>query len=241
MGINKRSTTSDELAPSKPQAGTVLDFRARAGKSRLYSNRETDTHGTYGELPIPANMGTKEYGRLSGKGKFVETDLLIGSEDETDAMSISREELDAKLNSNKAELEAIAARVQRDMAEWREQQNHQMSLLSSAISNISSKIDGKLDSVDGDVKAINGHFAGIQGQITGINTAISGIQSGISSRLVIFGVIIAVLVAVPGLFSAFKDSPQPPPVSPIIIQVPQASPHISEVQPNIPSTSKTSH
>lgn len=145
---------------------------------------------------------------------------------------ISREELDARLAQSKAETELIATNMRREMAEWREQQNSQMSQLNLAIATISSKIDGKMDSVDGDVKAINGKFEGIQGQITGINTAISGIQAGISIRLAIFGAVIAVIVALPSIFSAFKDSPTPQQAvsQPIVIQIPQQQATPPQVQ-----------
>ncbi|MFV5906285.1 hypothetical protein [Klebsiella oxytoca] len=145
---------------------------------------------------------------------------------EDNAMSeMSREEIQAHLSANKAEVASIASEMRREMAEWREQNNNQLSQLTIAINGLSSKVDGKLDSVDGDIKSINGKFEGIQGQITGINTAISGIQSGISTRLAIFGVIIAVVVAIPSLISALKEpapvnqNPQGQP--PIVIQVPQ--------------------
>lgn len=120
--------------------------------------------------------------------------------------SVSREEIQALLAANKAEMESIASSIRVEMALSRENTNVQLASLNSAINSISSKIEGKMDSVDGDVKAINGRFEGIQGQITGINTAISGIQSGISTRLAIFGVIIAVIVALPSIISAFKDT-----------------------------------
>lgn len=99
--------------------------------------------------------------------------------------SVSREEIQALLAANKAEMESIASSIRVEMALSRENTNVQLASLNSAINSISSKIEGKMDSVDGDVKAINGRFEGIQGQITGINTAISGIQSGISTRLAI--------------------------------------------------------
>ncbi|VEB97365.1 Baculovirus polyhedron envelope protein, PEP, C terminus [Cedecea lapagei] len=138
---------------------------------------------------------------------------------------ITRSELDALLKANKAEVDAIASGIRREMSEWREQNNAQISQLTIAINSLSAKVDGKMDSVEGDVKSLSGKFEGIQGQITGINTAISGIQSGMSTKLAIFGVIIAVIVAIPSLMSSFKD---PVPVNqqsqtqpPIIIQVPQ--------------------
>ena len=138
--------------------------------------------------------------------------------------SVSREEMQALLAANKAEMESIASSIRAEMALSRENMNVQLASLNSSISSISSKIEGKMDSVDGDVKAINGKFEGIQGQITGINTAIGGIQSGISTRLAIFGFIIAVVVALPSLVSALKSDPpvvQPVAQQPVIIQLPQ--------------------
>ncbi|WP_336995779.1 hypothetical protein [Leclercia sp. UBA7405] len=153
---------------------------------------------------------------------------------ENEIMSVTREELDAKLDKNKAEFEAIAAKMQRDMAEWREHQNFQISQLNNSISALSAKIDGKLDSVDGDIKAINGNFSGLQGQMTGINTAISGIQSGISTRLAIFGTIIALIVAIPGVISSVNSFKPAQPTSssqPIVIQVPQPPISSAPAQP----------
>lgn len=162
--------------------------------------------------------------------------------------TISREELEARLAANKAEVESIASSIRTEMALNRENTNTQFASLNATLSILSAKLDGKMDSVDGEIKAIdgkiegiNGKFEGIQNQISGINTAISGIQSGISSKLAIFGIIIAVLVAAPGLISAFKDSSQTAqvqPAPPIIIQVPQASPQVVEAPSTTPPTPK---
>ncbi|MDH8185071.1 hypothetical protein QIG30_28120, partial [Klebsiella pneumoniae] len=73
---------------------------------------------------------------------------------------ISREELEARLSANKAEMESIASSIRADMALARENTNVQFANLSSAINSISSKIDGKMDSVDGEMKAITGKFDG---------------------------------------------------------------------------------
>ncbi|HDY4947389.1 TPA: hypothetical protein RQ522_001475 [Klebsiella pneumoniae] len=152
----------------------------------------------------------------------VQDHFITSHTSEREVDRISREELEARLSANKAEMESIASSIRVDMALARENTNVQFANLSSAINSISSKIDGKMDSVDGEMKAITGKFDGIQGQITGLNTAISGIQSGISTRLAIFSVIIAVIVALPGIISSFKDSPAKSDdnPSPLIIQMP---------------------
>ena len=139
----------------------------------------------------------------------VQNNYIKPPQTEEEVGTISREELDARLAANKAEMESIASSIRTDMALSRESVNVQFASLNAAISSLSSKIDGKMDSAAGDIKAINGRFEGIQGQITGVNNAISGVQSGISIRLAIFSVIIAVIVAIPGLVSALKSDHAP--------------------------------
>lgn len=203
---------------------------------------------------LPNNQGSSWASDSNLRKKDVSSHGKLGtmlSEEESDSMpNFSREELNATLGQHKAEVNAIASEMRREMAEWREQSNTQLSQLTIAINAISSKIDGKMDRIDGEIKGIdgkiegvNGKFEGIQNQISGINTAISGIQSGISSRLAIFGIILAVLVALPSLISVFKDSPQPlqaPSLPPVILQVPQTPPQVLEAPLTTPPTSKQS-
>ncbi|EOI6426667.1 hypothetical protein ACMU9U_003594 [Yersinia enterocolitica] len=162
---------------------------------------------------------------------------------EADIVTISREELDAKLAQSKAEVNSVAAAMRQEMSEWREQQNAQISQLTSAINILSSKIDGKMDSVDGVVKSFDGKLEGIQGRIdgmgtaiSGINTAITGIQSGLSTKLTVFGIIITVVIALVGFGAAFfgkaTDSVKVSQPAPIVIQVPlQQSPIQNNSQP----------
>ncbi|HBC7422523.1 TPA: hypothetical protein KEY88_005296 [Serratia marcescens] len=177
-------------------------------------------HESISVTPIPPLEVSEATVEFVTTGQAAESKSSAQSEcDEAEIMAISREELDAKLLQNKAEINAVASEVRRDMAEWREQNSNQISQLTVAINALSAKVDGKFE-------GIQGQFEGIQGQIAGLNTAINGIQSGISTRLAIFGVIIAVVVAIPSLISAYKDNPAPQPQSqqPIIIQVPQQPP-----------------
>ncbi|EOZ3194592.1 hypothetical protein ACQL2C_003001 [Yersinia enterocolitica] len=166
--------------------------------------------------------------RFTKKSRSLDEEKAKVDNQEEPMSDFNRSELQAHLQANKAEVDAVAASMKKDMAEWREQSSIQLANLNASIQILSAKIDGKLDSVDGDVKSISGKFEGIQGQMAGLNTAIGGIQSGISTRLAIFGVIIALVVAIPGILSALATKEpletqlaQP---APIIIQVPTAIP-----------------
>lgn len=224
----------------------------------MITNNDLDsqagTTGAYGHIkdsnvwPISAALGNASqvkshtshaYSSSFGdKSAYSESELgTMLSEEGSDSMQeFSKEELNATLGQHKAEINAIASEMRREMAEWREQSNAQLSQLTISINALSSKLDGKMDSVDGDIKAIAGKFEGFNGQMTGINTAISGIQSGISTRLAVFGVIIAVIVAIPGLVSALKDTSSPVQTTsqPIVIQVPQQPAPVQQ----LPETNK---
>ncbi|EHY2718998.1 TPA: hypothetical protein L3E87_003562, partial [Escherichia coli] len=86
----------------------------------------------------------------------VQNNYIKPPQTEEEVGTISREELDARLAANKAEMESIASSIRADMALSRESVNVQFASLNAAISSLSSKIDGKMDSAAGDLKAING-------------------------------------------------------------------------------------
>lgn len=138
---------------------------------------------------------------------------------------MTREELDAKLAQNKAEVQAIASGMREEMAAWRETQNAKMDQISATLTAMSAKmdakfevIDAKMDSID---KSLNGRIDGVNTAITGINTAISGIQSGISTKLTIFGVIMAVLLAIAGWWFSSSQSTASQQPQPTVIYVQQ--------------------
>lgn len=180
------------------------------------------------------DVGKPKHYKLSMVGG-TESGISIGHDvtDETSqegnvVSDLSRSELQALLKANKAEVDAVASEMRREMAAWREQSSNQLSQLTIAINALSSKVDGKVDSLDGVVKSIDGKFEGVKGQIeginisiTGINTALSGIQSGISTRLTIFAILMAIIVALPGIISLSKTE-LPTTTQPVIIQVPSA-------------------
>ena len=58
---------------------------------------------------------------------------------------ITREELDAKLGQNKAEVNAVAAEMRKEMADWRSSQTEIMLKMQSEISAISVKLDERFE------------------------------------------------------------------------------------------------
>lgn len=151
---------------------------------------------------------------------------------------INREELQAHLDKNKAEVEALASGLRKDMAEWSQKNTEQLSQLTISINSLSSKIDGKIEATNGKLDGMQGHISGINSAISGVNIAISGIQSGLSTKLTIFGVIITVVIALVGFSSALlpnnsvKLEHKESQTAPIVIQIP---PNVSlSPQPIIP-------
>ncbi len=137
---------------------------------------------------------------------------------EAGTMTISREELDAKLAQNKAEVQAIASGMREEMAAWRETQNAQMAQMNATLASMSAKIDAKFEVLDAKIDGVD---KSVGGRIDGLNIAVSGIQSGISIRLAVFSAFIAVLLAVASWWiSSNQPSPQPPQHQPTVVHVP---------------------
>lgn len=139
--------------------------------------------------------------------------------------NISKTELEALLKANKAEVDAVASGMREEMAKWRETQNAQMVQMNATLTSIAAKMDAKFDVIDAKIdsvdKSLNGRIEGMNTAITGINTAISGIQSGISTKLTIFGVIMAVLLAIAGWWFSSNQSPTSQQAQPTVIYVQQ--------------------
>lgn len=87
----------------------------------------------------------------------VQNNYIKPPQTEEEVGTISREELDARLAANKAEMESIASSIRADMALSRESVNVQFASLNAAISSIVQD-RWKMDSAAGDLKAINGRF-----------------------------------------------------------------------------------
>lgn len=98
--------------------------------------------------------------------------------------SLTREELDAKLGQNKAEVDSLASAMRADMAQWREQNNTQMSAIQAQLSSLNSKIDGK--------------FEGMEGKVDGVKSSLSTMQWMVGTILAMIGIVAAIL-AIPGI------------------------------------------
>ncbi|MEY0255584.1 hypothetical protein AB7X32_17610 [Morganella morganii] len=179
---------------------------------------------------------------------------LAGKQQEADMSgNITKTEFEALLRANKSEVDVVAANIQKEMAEWREQQNTQMSqlnatltamsakvdsrfeILSSAIGGIDKSLNAKIDGIDKSLNAkIDGVNGSLSGKIEGINTAISGIQSGISTKLTIFSVVIAGIIAMAGWWFS-SNQPQSVPVAqqPIVVYAQQPAPAVQATPPQV--------
>lgn len=60
-------------------------------------------------------------------------------------IDMTREELDAKLAQNKAEVQAIASGMREEMAHWREEQNTQMGKIITTLSVLDVKLDERYE------------------------------------------------------------------------------------------------
>ncbi|WP_448175848.1 hypothetical protein [Morganella morganii] len=139
-----------------------------------------------------------------------------------DGSNMTREELDAKLAQNKAEVQAIASGMREEMAVWREAQNAQMTQMNATLTSMSAKIDAKFEVLNAKIDSVD---KSLGGRIDGLNIAVSGIQSGISIRLAVFSAFIAVLLAVASWWiSSNQSSPQPPQHQPTVTHVQQPTP-----------------
>lgn len=199
------------------------------------------------------NLGVNDYFRVNSANEHVDSEKFIddvvrstGKEDsneEAATMSgMSREELQAHLDKNKAEVSAIASELRGEMEKWSKDNSEKISQLTISINALTANIEGKTEATNGRLEGVQGQMNGMNTAITGVSTAISGIQSGLSTKLTIFGVIITVVIALVGFgaslisSNASKLQPEATQMQPIIIQVPQA-PHVPSTQPVIPKSS----
>lgn len=156
------------------------------------------------------------------------TNAQINAERQAGMSQMTREELQAHLDKNKAEMQALASGVREDMAKWSQANSEQLSRLTVSIDSLSSKIDGKIEATNGKLEGLQGQINGLNTAISGVSTGISGIQSGLSTKLTVFGIIITVVIALVGFGAAMfgkSGADQPlPNQNPIIIQVPPQNP-----------------
>ncbi|MBQ0607208.1 hypothetical protein MJ634_003830 [Providencia rettgeri] len=205
---NSENNTEDQLNLSN-----VLPFKNQANLRGLESLQ--------GGLPklSPLNLVNGEGFQSGIGGANINQSNLIGDNN----MSIPREELDAKLAQNKAEVQAIASGMREEMAAWRETQNAQMVQMNATLTSMSAKMDAKFETLDAKIDAVD---KSLGGRIDGLNMAVSGIQSGISIKLTIFGVIMAALIAIAGWWFSSNQPTTSQQPQPTIIYVQQ--PNVAE-------------
>ncbi|WP_272516499.1 MULTISPECIES: hypothetical protein [unclassified Providencia] len=177
-------------------------------------------------IHVPKNLqkSNLDYGKSNGSANINQSNLNIG-----EPMTIPREELDAKLAQNKAEVQAIASGMREEMAAWRETQNAQMVQMNATLTSMAAKMDAKFDALDTKIESLDTKIDSVDkslgGRIDGLNMAVSGIQSGISIRLAVFSVFIAVLLAVASWWVSSNQQPtqhQQPQPTVIYVQQPPA-------------------
>ncbi|EOT0945230.1 TPA: CCDC90 family protein [Escherichia coli] len=105
--------------------------------------------------------------------------------------SPSREEIDAKLGQNKAEIELISANMRAEISAFREFQSKQFTAMNQS-----------LNEIKGLIFASNGEVAGLKGQIDGIKTSMTATQWLVGAVLAM----LAVIITLPQIQSYFKVS-----------------------------------
>lgn len=131
--------------------------------------------------------------------------------------SITREELDAKLEANVSEVKATAAGMQAEMASLRAENQIQFSEIKSLIQAQTSTLNTLGAKIDGVEK-------GLEGKIDGLKSSINMLQW-----------VIGIAVAIGGIWVAYMQLRQaetpPPQVPPVVYMVPQPSTSTVPQQP----------
>lgn len=148
-------------------------------------DRHADVFGLHGKME--ATIVGEARGLSASKEKVDPTINLS----EPEPMQLSREELQAHLAANKAEVNAIASEMRREMAEFRAVQAQQFATLSTSLSDIK----GEIASLRGEAA---GNKDGMTGQIEGLKSAISTMQWMVGTVLAMIGIAVAV-IAIPGI------------------------------------------
>lgn len=118
--------------------------------------------------------------------------------------NITKTELEALLRANKSEVDVVAANIQKEMAEWREQQNAQMTEVNKTLSILNVKMDERFEN-----------------------------QKQSSTRIQwMVGVAIAAAALVPAYFGMVKSEPAPM-QQPTIVYVQQPAPAVQATQPQV--------
>lgn len=144
--------------------------------------------------------------RLDFRGTNIVSDKVNHEQkqQEADMSSISKTELEAILRANKSEVDVVAANIQKEMAEWREQQNAQMTEVNKTLSILNVKMDERFEN-----------------------------QKQSSTRIQwMVGVAIAAAALVPAYFGMVKSEPAPM-QQPTIVYVQQPAPAVQAASPQV--------
>ncbi|HEI8511026.1 TPA: DUF1640 domain-containing protein [Proteus mirabilis] len=139
--------------------------------------------------------------------------------DVSEDIDMTREELDAKLAQNKAEVQAIASGMREEMATWRETQNAKMDQISATLTAMSAKMDAKFETLDTKIDAVD---KSLSGQIDGLKSSYSSVQW----MLGIILALLAIIFAIPQVQSYLNLSEPAKQVQPTVIYVQQ--PNVAE-------------
>ena len=132
--------------------------------------------------------------------------------------AVTRDEFDAKLESNRSGLRADFAEFRAEMATSRREQSEQMGRMAEGMAELRGSIVGLSGRVDGSI-------AGLSGRLDGLTTSMGMLQWVIGSAVAVIGL----LFAVGGAWIAYQQLKlaEVPPVAPVAASAPvQAPPNI---------------
>lgn len=101
---------------------------------KLLNENEASTH----QKPV-------SYSQLAQKTVKAYTDNRSANSSEEKMGDLTRDEIDAKLGRNKAEVSSIAAEMRKEMADWKTSQTQVMMKMQSEISAINVKLDERFE------------------------------------------------------------------------------------------------
>jgi len=183
--------------------GMGLPHSHSQGRASIYPRVVPITLRNPNNGPQPGNL-SRQFGESSSLLKS-SRDPIVGvrkarnfnltddeeSTEELENMQLSREELQAHLAANKAEVNSVASEMRREMADFRALQSQQFANLSSSLSDIK----GEITSLRGEMA---GSKDGVTGQIDGLKSAVSTMQWMVGTVLAMIGIAVAIL-AIPGI------------------------------------------
>lgn len=156
------SQTENSYSSTPKSAGT----QQRGGLSQEAAIKQISQGQTRLQVAMENVLGSLS--NLDRKIDFLSNGDHIDPKGGADMSNFTREELDAKLGQNKAEVESVASSMRADMAQWREQNNTQMAAIQTQLSALNSKIDGKFEGMEGKIDGLKTTSATVQWMVAAI-------------------------------------------------------------------------